>query len=331
MRARPWTRVALAVLCAVLASGCVLQPVDETALTGLDPQLGATPAPLDPAQAERAADEATSLTRRKTSGAQRRDWIWTAPTEDPTPPARGGGLIREELTPQPVRQPQRRATDDPRKPAADAQREPAEEVRRPRADADDEPEREQPRPPRRNDEPRDREPVEERPPASDPKPPAEPAFRAIAGVADPGGDASGQSPAYADIRQLLIESDGTDARVTVAVAGDIPDALTEGEVQGIGVDFYRTDGTESDYQLFVDGDDGGWRAFLQTPDGIVQYPGSFGVGGRVFVFELPWSSLGGRKAADVDLFIDWSKRKSPLNDSGNDRAPQDGRVRVDPT
>ena len=312
-----------AVLAAVLATGCVTQPVDETALTGRDPELGATPAQLDPTEAARVADEATSLTQRKTTGPKHRDWIWTGSRPKRIPAKRGGGLIRDDDPSETAGEPARQTSDRKRRKSSGNDQRPA-------GDADGAQEREHPRQPRDDDEPRDREPAPQPPPSPRPEPPAHPAFRGIAGVADPTGDASGQSPAYADIRQLLIESDGRNARVTVAVVGDIPKALSAGEVQGIGVDFYRSDETESDYQLFVDGNDQGWRAFLQTPDGIVQYPGSFGVGGRVFVFELPWSSLGGRVAADVDMFIDWSKRKTPLNDSGNDRGPQKGRVRVDP-
>ena len=318
------TRLCAAVLAALVLTACVTQPMDETALTGLDPELGATPAPLADDDAERVADEASTLTQRNANASKRRDWIWTAPTDKPAPSRRGGGLIREDEDPtEPAARPRRQRSDE-------GGREPSQERRPPPQDSGGSQDREEPTRPVDNEEPPEPEPVDQPPTSPRPKPPAKPAFRAIAGVADPRGDATGQSPSYADIRQLLVESDGKNARVTVAVADDIPDALAAGEVQGIGVDFYRSDDTESDYQLFVDGDDSGWRAFLQTPDGIVQYPGSFGVGGRVFVFELPWSSLGGRKAADVDMFIDWSKRKSPFNDAGNDRAPQEGRARVNP-
>ncbi len=101
-------------------------------------------------------------------------------------------------------------------------------------------------------------------------------------------------------------------------------------VQGVGIDFYRSDERESDYQLFADGDDSGWRAFLQTPEGLVKYPGTFAVGGRVFVFSVPWSALGGKQTADVDMFIDWSKKDEPLNRAGSDRAPDGGRVALQP-
>ena len=46
-RRRALTPIAV-VLAALLATGCVTHPVDETALTGRDPELGATPAPSTP-------------------------------------------------------------------------------------------------------------------------------------------------------------------------------------------------------------------------------------------------------------------------------------------
>ena len=155
-------------------------------------------------------------------------------------------------------------------------------------------------------------------------------FRVVGKVADEQDDPSGSSPAYADIRQLLLESNGTAARVTVAVAGRIPGALADGEVEGIGIDFYRSDGRESDFQLFVTGNSGGWEAFLHTPQGVIGYPGRFAIGGRVLVFQLPWSALGGPRSADVGMFVDWSQERTVLNAVGNDRAPDDGRISVRP-
>ena len=165
---------------------------------------------------------------------------------------------------------------------------------------------------------------------SRPKPRQAAPFLVVGKVADEQDDVSGRSPAYADIRQLLVESNGTTARVTVAVAGGIPRALAEGEVEGIGVDFYRSDNSESDFQLFVTGNSGGWEAFLHTPQGVQAYPGRFAIGGRVLVFQLPWQALGGPKPADVGMFVDWSQERTVLNAVGNDRAPDDGRIPVNP-
>jgi hypothetical protein len=116
----------------------------------------------------------------------------------------------------------------------------------------------------------------------------------------------------------------------MVMMGDLPAALADGEVQGIGINFYRSESRESDYQLFADGGYKGWRAFLHTPDGIVAYPGTFGVGANVLVFEVPWSALGGKKAVNVGSFVDWSQKGTVLATSGNDRAPNDGTVTVRP-
>ena len=169
-------------------------------------------------------------------------------------------------------------------------------------------------------------------PRQEPSTPGQPAapFRVVSAFDDPAGDASGQAPGYADIRNLLIESNGTAARVTVSVAERIPRALADGEVQGLGIDFYRSDDRESDFQLFLDGGSDGWLAYIHRPSGVEEYPGRFAVGGRVFVLTLPWSALGGARQASVSMFIDWSQERTVLNAVGNDRAPEDGRFTVDP-
>lgn len=335
MTGRLLARIAAAGLVGALATGCVTQPLDESALELATERMGATPAALDDAEAKQVADEAQTLSRRHAKGPQRRDGgVWTAPRRGGAGAKQGGGLVRVDATedsdpsgggddsqvrrdsgedqPRESQDDGGDKTSDDGKTAGDDDRSGADD---PVASGDD----------------RDGDtPAGEGSSSPRPRPSPRPSFQAIAGASDPGDDASGQSPRYADIRQLVVESDGTNARVTVAVAGDIPQALNEGEVQGIGVDFYRSNDKESDYQLFVDGDDEGWRAYLHTPNGIVDYPGSFGIGGRVFVLELPWSALGGRKPADVNMFIDWSQRDTPLNKAGNDRAPNGDRVRVDP-
>lgn len=344
MSLRLSVRIAGAALAACLAAGCVLQPVDESAVVGFDPQLGATAAPVDPAEAERVADEAQTLAERHVSE-RRHTGVWTAPRRQPRPVPTGPvGLIRDESSSD-------TATDDaPRKPRTRTRSEPEDRdtvVRKPRdgrnsGDAGetgggsndggtDDGGTENGGTDDGGSDPRVTDDDETQPDDKpSPRPRPEQTFQALGGASDARGDATGESPKYADITELLIESNGPRARVTVAVAAAIPDALDSGEVQGIGIDFYRSDDVESDYQLFIDGDDGGWRAFLQSPDGVVAYPGSFGVGGRVFVLEIPWESLGGRQPARVSMFVDWSKRDTPINRAGNDRAPDEGKVRIDP-
>ena len=349
-RRRIAIRLAAAAAMAALASGCITQPMDETIVELATEELGETPSPIVDDEADRVVSEARDLNRRNAETDSDPDRVvWTKRDtvgEEPTE----GGLIRDD--------------------SSDVEAEPREETSQntstdddgsgDRAGGDDDRSGsagDDARPTgggsaggdgggsggdgsggdgsggdgkARDDDGDGAGDGKGEEPAPTPKPQPEDEFTALAGASDESGDASGQAPRFADIRQLLIESDGKRARVTVAVAGRIPGALEADEVQGVGVDFYRTDERESDYQLFADGDDSGWRAFLHTPDGLVQYPGSFGIGGRVFVFEVPWSALGGKKAADVDMFIDWSKKGTPVNKATSDQAPEKDRMRVTP-
>lgn len=124
---------------------------------------------------------------------------------------------------------------------------------------------------------------------------------------DPQSDAGLGAPAYADGRLLVVEDLGVRARVTVKVASPLPKTLAEQEVMGVGVDFFRSGDSESDYQLFADGGSDGWRAFLQTPEGFVAFPGDFRLSGDTLQFEVPWSSLGGPPSGSVSAFVDWGK------------------------
>jgi hypothetical protein len=152
----------------------------------------------------------------------------------------------------------------------------------------------------------------------------------LADVADPARDAGLEAPPYADLTRIRYESVGDRLRVTVEVAGDVPARLQDGEVVGLGIDLYSSGGEESDHQLFADGGSDGWRAFLHTPEGFVAYPGTFGMGGRRLVFEVPWAAVGGRVDQEASVFLDWSRQRLPLNATGNDRAPDRGRTSLRP-
>ena len=124
-------------------------------------------------------------------------------------------------------------------------------------------------------------------------------------VADAATDQGG-APAYADVLALVLEDDGRRLRVTLRLGEVVPGRLGDREVEGVGVDLFRGDPQESDYQLFLDGGGHGWRGFLQTPRGFVAYPGSVAVRGAVLTTTVPWGALGGRRAGEVSAFVDWS-------------------------
>lgn len=155
---------------------------------------------------------------------------------------------------------------------------------------------------------------------------AAPPYREVAVLDDTRDDQGIDGPAYADLRQVLVEDDGTNARVSVTLGGSLPRTTTIRESMGIGVDLYATTTqTESDYQLFADGNPDGWFAYLQTPEGFVRYPGTFSLYGDQLVFTVPWTSLGGRSSGAFSAFADWSdaEREGTLgeNASSRDDAP----------
>jgi hypothetical protein len=142
----------------------------------------------------------------------------------------------------------------------------------------------------------------------------------LAVLEDPAAD-HGDGPAYADLSRIALHESGGELAVTLTLAGTVPARLAVREVQGVGVDLFRSRSGESDYQVFLDGGRRGWRAFLQTPDGFVDFPGSFTVRGRALRVVVPWSSLGGRAEAEVSVFSDWSSGVGRLSADGTPRIP----------
>jgi hypothetical protein len=161
---------------------------------------------------------------------------------------------------------------------------------------------------------------------SEGRPPAP--FRRVAQQSDRSGD-HGEGPSFADLREIAIDGNGEDLRVTVLVDGPVREKLAEGEVVGLGVDLYQGDDkNESSYQLFADGRSDGWYAFLYAHDRFVAYKGSFGIDGDRFAFIVPVSSVGGFDGGRVSAFFDWSRAKDPRNDFSEDHAPDKGTLRV---
>jgi hypothetical protein len=144
-------------------------------------------------------------------------------------------------------------------------------------------------------------------------------------VTDGQGDNGVGAPHYADVAAVSLEDRGSELRTTVTFAAGIPRTLASGEVMGVGVDLFRTNERESDYQLFATGRADGWTAYLDTPDGFVKYPGAFTVSGATLAFTVPWSSVGGHTAAKYSTFADWSKAAvAVVAQSGQDSAPDQG-------
>ncbi|MFP5310130.1 MAG: hypothetical protein ACLGIR_11210 [Actinomycetes bacterium] len=155
-------------------------------------------------------------------------------------------------------------------------------------------------------------------------PPAPRAPRRLAVLDDPAGDQGLEGPGHADLRRVELLDEGAVLRVVVTVGAALPSTPAQGEVIGLGVDLLAAGDGESAYQLFVDGGSDGWRAYLQTPRGFVDFPGTFALGGTRIEVRVPWSALGDPVGGPVSAFLDWSLARPVLNAASRDRAPDRG-------
>lgn len=153
------------------------------------------------------------------------------------------------------------------------------------------------------------------------------AARTVVVVDDAAGDQGLFGPDHADLRRTVIEDVGDDVRVTVQFGGPVPDPPADGEVIGVGVDFY-VGPDEAEYQLFAVGNADGWRGFVSQPEGFIEFPGAFRIGGDLMQFEVPWDAIGGETEGAVQTFIDWAKPDSLgiTANSTRDTGPDDSRA-----
>ena len=152
-------------------------------------------------------------------------------------------------------------------------------------------------------------------------------FHVIAALSDPRHDVGLEGPSDADLRTVTLADNGSSLRVMIVLDAALPQPTASDETFGIGIDLYhRGSGRESDYQLFADGEPEGWFAYLDTPRGFVQYPGTFGLGGNRIVFTVPWSAVGRPSEGRFSAFVDWTRRSSGItgNKASNDYAPTVG-------
>ena len=153
----------------------------------------------------------------------------------------------------------------------------------------------------------------------------EPGGGATASISDRAGDHGLRAPDYADVRGVQLQDLGAALRLTLEMNGEIPARLPDDEVQGVGIDLYRPNAEESAYQVFIDGSADGWFAYFSTPRGFKEYPGRFGLGGNLMVFEVPWSAMKLDGDFTFSAFCDWTQRTTGVvNLFGEDHAPDRG-------
>lgn len=153
-------------------------------------------------------------------------------------------------------------------------------------------------------------------PASEPGDRAEPVV--LLAVGDRAGDHGLRGPDWADLTSVELVELGDDLRVTLRFDGQVPSSPPEGQVPLINVDIGEGDRA---YQLHVgsDGTGEGWAAYLHTPQGLVQYPGTFELAGAAIVLQVPFNAVGSPTRAPVRVLVEWSEDRALLNASSEDR------------
>lgn len=167
----------------------------------------------------------------------------------------------------------------------------------------------------------------EQAPAVTPPAPTVPApsgvFHPVGGINDAQGDLPPGAPAWVDIIGLVLEDDGATLRIRIDLADALPEGLRNHETARIGVDLFRGDDGETRYRVYVDGTRDGWLAYLQRPDGFVDYPGSATIAGGEIVLSLPASAVGNPVRGDWRAFAEWSDPGGGRRES-RDAAPDEG-------
>lgn len=153
-------------------------------------------------------------------------------------------------------------------------------------------------------------------------------FKVVGSASDATADAGPTTPAHADLLGTRLEEDGQTLRAVVTMATTVPQSVPEGELIGLGVNLYTgADRSDSDYQLFLDGQPEGWFAYLSTPQGKVDYPGRLLIRGSEIIFEVPMSSVGGASTIAFDAFLDWSTT-GLVPQAGEDHCPDSGQRNI---
>lgn len=130
------------------------------------------------------------------------------------------------------------------------------------------------------------------------------------------GDAGPNAPATGDLVGVAVADDGTRGRFIVTMGAPLPPNLGQGETIGVGVDLAGS-GDRDGHQLFVQGDESGWLAYLYAPGGFVKYRGDFTIDGPRLILTVPWSALGG-DTKDGSVTSDWSRPVLAVNQGGSD-------------
>lgn len=150
--------------------------------------------------------------------------------------------------------------------------------------------------------------------------------RRSSSVTDPRDDAKkeGVTPDYAEIVGASIEGLGDDVRLTLNLAGQVPDRTPNDKTHMI-VAFGIT-GTEENegYSFGAQARPEGWQAYAGGRDDSGEFPGTFKINGSQIVMTIPWDYIRGPRAFEWYAASNWFSQLANTTHYKVDLAPSEG-------
>ncbi len=150
--------------------------------------------------------------------------------------------------------------------------------------------------------------------------------RRSSSVTDPRDDAKkeGVTPDYAEIVGASIEGLGADVRLTLNLAGQVPDRTPNDKTHMI-VAFGIT-GTEENegYSFGAQARPEGWQAYAGGRDDSGKFPGTFKINGSQIVMTIPWDYIRGPRAFEWYAASNWFSQLANTTHYKVDLAPSEG-------
>lgn len=151
--------------------------------------------------------------------------------------------------------------------------------------------------------------------------------RRTASLDDPNDDAKkeGVTPDYGEIVKASIVGLGEDFRMTLTVAGDIPDSMPNDKTHFIvafGITGERRSG--QGYSFGAQCTTEGWQAYAGGKDDSGEFPGTFLVDGNRIEMVVPWEFVHGPRAFEWYAASNWFSQLANTTHYRVDLAPSEG-------
>lgn len=147
---------------------------------------------------------------------------------------------------------------------------------------------------------------------------------ATAAVTDPPSDAqkSGSPPSFAEIMAASVEGLGRSLRLTLALAGDVPEKMPDDKTFMIVAWNIGGDKKHKSMGFSAQADTEGWKVTAGSSTGEPKkFTGSFEIVKNRVVITIPWSFVGGPRRFEWSTASTWSSTSEGKSNSSADNIP----------